>query len=78
MEQEFITGKKYYTQNGFKADVRYLANGYLCGHVNSAEGFATFHWDLDGFVMGADSGFDLIHPDNTGPLALSTVHRGEG
>ena len=57
---EFRTGRKYNTQNGFKADVRYVTNGYFIGHINSAEGFATFHWDLDGFVMGADPGFDLV------------------
>jgi len=60
MGEQYIVGKKYTTKNGFKADLKYLANGYICGHVNSAEGFSTFHWTLDGFVIGASSGFDLI------------------
>ena len=64
-ELNFLPGNKYDTKDGFKADVRYAANGYLCGHVNSAEGFCTFHWSLDGFVMGADSGFDLVCTTDT-------------
>lgn len=59
--------KKYETQNGFKADIRYVCNGYLCGHVITdctVSGFCMMHWTLDGFVCGADSDFDLIHPDN--------------
>lgn len=59
-EHQYLIGQKYDTQNGFKADLRYEANGFLCGHVNSAEGFATFHWSHDGFVMGAHQGFDLV------------------
>ena len=59
----YRAGKKYMTKNGFKADIRYIANGYLCGHINSAEGFSMFHWDLDGLVLAADPGFDLLAPD---------------
>ncbi len=58
----FVPGRKYETQNGFKADIRYLTNSYLCGHISSAEGFTTLHWSLDGFVLGADPGFDLVNP----------------
>ena len=64
---DYQTGKKYKTQNGFIADIRYLTNGYLCGHVITdctSSGFCMMHWDLDGFVLGADKGFDLIHPKN--------------
>jgi hypothetical protein len=38
-----------------------------CGHVITdctVSGFCMMHWTLDGFVCGADSGFDLIHPNN--------------
>ena len=65
---EYQTGTKYDTQNGFKADIRYMANGYLCGHVITdctTCGFCMMHWDLDGFALGVDQGFDLIHPYNT-------------
>ena len=64
---EYQTNKKYDTQNGFEADIRYMLNGHLCGHVITdctPCGFCMMHWSLDGFVLGADPGFDLIHPDN--------------
>lgn len=73
-EDQYLIGKKYDTKNGFKADLRYLANDYLCGHVNSAEGFSTFHWSLDGFVMGAHQGFDLVSPKNVSIEPNSIKH----
>jgi len=66
---DYQSGKKYDTKNGFKADIRYLYNGHLCGHVVSdyvASGFCMMSWTLDGFVLGADQGFDLVHPENQG------------
>ena len=64
-DEDYTPGRKYDTQNGFKADIRYLVNGYLCGHIRceeAATGIITFHWTLDGMVVGADPAFDLVHP----------------
>ena len=59
---EYQTGKKYKTRNGFIADIRYSALGFLCGHVEAscvAGGMLMLNWSEDGFVLGADAGFDL-------------------
>ena len=57
---KFVPNNTYKTKNGFEADIRYIYQGMLCGHVDSECGFAMLHWDFVGKVMGADPGFDLV------------------
>lgn len=65
---DYQTHKKYETQNGHKAYIGYMTQGVFIGHVNQDCGSVVpMSWTLDGFVLGADSGFDLKHPINIAP-----------